>query len=101
MSHPNNPPPFPPPPPPSLLPLADAARIGGIRGEDPGRPLRAAGGAGELAIERVGGHSVVARAELSRWLESRRVEPSAAKHVADDPREEARAAVQRAAIRIA
>jgi hypothetical protein len=59
------------------LPLREAAAVAGLRGRDPARVLRDAARRGELTIERVGRAPVVARAELDRWLATRKVAPAA------------------------
>lgn len=77
------------------LPLREAAATAGLRGRDPARVLRDAARRGELALERAGRTPVVARAELERWLASRKVAPAAPASVEGPTPDELDAALAR------
>lgn len=77
------------------LPLREAAVAAGLRGRDPARVLRDAARRGELALERAGRAPVVARAELDRWLASRKVAPVAPTSVEGPTPDELDAALAR------
>ena len=82
-----------------VLPLDEAARVAGIRGKDPARVLRDEERRGRLAIEGPRSSRVVRRSELSRWLRARAPTPIV-RAAEDDARAEARASVERAAVRM-
>jgi hypothetical protein len=71
------------------LSLDAAGEIAGVRG----RVLRDAGRRGEVVIDHVGRSPRVNRAELERWIRSRRHAEVTPSDVALSPREAARAAV--------
>lgn len=79
--------------------LDEAARTAGIGGKDRARTLAAAFKRDGVPTAKLGGRRVVSRADLSRWIESKRIAPVEKSEVTD-PRAEARAAVARSAARI-